>query len=107
MATLLQNLAALAYYDEKGIEGPAFEKLQASEQKPYADAAQKFLIYLDKLGLSPQKIIDTKKEEEQRNSRYERRVEKIKVFVQGLKHPPKVADFFPVEELARIMEDFK
>lgn len=103
---LINNMAALMYYDEyKGSDAPpAFEKLSADEQKPFIVAAGKIMVIADKLGhmivpksqvRSDSPLIET---EEQRNKNIDTLTGIIRAFIMKLKVVK--PSLFPCEELA-------
>jgi hypothetical protein len=96
----ITNLAALMFYDEKGVK-TSFEKLSDEERKPYIARAQKVVIFMDKLNLEPAKKQDPDKLRQSEAERIDALRLTIQEFVKGLKHPKGVAQFFPCEELAR------
>jgi hypothetical protein len=101
--TLVDQLAALRYYDARKIIAPSkkpvsFEDLPGDEQADYREPAKKFLSYLNLLNLKVAKIEDTAKVRMSEEQYKERLKVIIGDFIKGLSTTKPA--FFPIEELA-------
>jgi hypothetical protein len=92
------NLAALLFYDEKGIT-KQFEELPAEEQETWLFRATKILGLLDKLNLTVTKKQDPEEVRAKNEKAVETLTQLIKGFVKGLNNTKPA--LFPAEELAR------
>lgn len=101
-------LGALLYYDQKkGSEGPMvpFNEAPEAEQKKFILHASKVLLMLDQLNKMVVPRILPGECFKERMANVENIASIIRAFLPKVTKPPKVAKFFPVDELAvRIVE---
>ncbi len=101
--SLAVQLGAYIYYEKaKNQDGKViqFEDLDPLEAKVFVNQAYRFLLPIDKCNMREVPKLDEKKEQEKAMKNKDILTGIIRDFVKGVKHPPRVSDFFPCEELA-------
>jgi hypothetical protein len=102
---LLGDAIAAGMYYEQTKSKQAWENLTDDQKGPYISQAASALIAIDKINKGVYSKVDPNAALAERMACKEKILEIIQSFVKTLKHPPRIAEHFPSEELSmRILE---